>query len=69
MTDIKEHPLFPLAKKIGDNLTYGQIIKLLESYFLLKQKVKEVIDNAIKYDETKEVMRVISRIQDELGLE
>ncbi len=39
--------LLELAKKFGDNYTYGKIVEVLKDRFLDKAKVKEVIDKII----------------------
>ncbi len=76
---MNEEELFELAKKFGDNYTYGKIVKVLKEKFIDKEKVKEVISylgtgrefemgedkaNAINY----EVCKCLNHLKKELGL-
>ncbi len=44
----EDKELFELAKKFGDNYTYGQIVKTLKQEFISKKRVIDVIEK-LKY--------------------
>ncbi len=79
---MKEEELFELAKKFGDEFTYGKIIETLKEKFLDKAEVKKVVENPIvnqivmkRTTESWEEFRTRcyeaerERIKEELGLE
>ena len=39
---MEEEKLFELAKKFGDNYTYGKIVKVLKEKFIDKEKLSQI---------------------------
>ena len=67
--EIKEHRLFNLAKKCGDEYTYGQIIKAIENLLEEEnQKLKETIKEIGKNLKFKNYNGTKSLIEDKYAL-
>ena len=63
--------LFELAKKFGDEYTYGKIVEVLKDKFIDKQKVNHIIkqlETACALANLKEGLVTLAKLKEELGL-
>lgn len=60
---MNEKELFELAKKFGDNYTYGQIVNVLKEKFILKKRVQEginfILDNGRFVENRRKFMKQV----------